>query len=137
MHHGYRVFLSIFANIGNTKALWQVKVNLDCGALPGLAQGALKFNVYLRPVKYALARVYLIMDFGTFQSPAQSIGCFFPDLSRAGVFVRSGRKQDLIVAETKGVYHEERELQHSGNFFLQLVKATEDVGVVLGKSPDA
>ena len=55
------MFLAILANISDIKALGQVEIYLNRGALPSSAQGILKLDVYFRPVKDAFSRVYLII----------------------------------------------------------------------------
>ena len=58
----------------------------------------------------------------------------FPHLQVAHVLLRAGGQSDAVIGETEGFHQLEGQFQHAANFVLNLLRAAEDMGVVLGEA---
>ena len=122
--------------IGQLEPLGQVEVELHGRALPSPAQSVGDVDVNLGSVERAAAFVDAEGQPTLSQRPAQGSGRMLPHIVVSDGFLRTGGYHDGILGESEGLKKLEGQVQHAADLVLDLVRAAEYVGVVLGEAPD-
>ena len=139
VHHDRLVRLAVLADVLELEAVRVVEVHLDGRALPGAVQRVLDLDVDLRPVEDALARIHLVRRCRATSSARLQrrrrdlpllVAC--PPRSPA-----SSRGTMSYSVEAERRQHGGDEVQHAHDLGVELVRAAEEVRVVLGEAAHA
>ena len=134
-HDRFNVF-AIFINIETAEAVRQVDVELNRAALPGTSHGVAEFEIEIRSVESAIARVDLIFMTRIFAGLRQNLFGFIPEGDLADKIIGAGRKNDAV-AKAENVIDFIEDTHDVLHFAFDLVAAEQDVSIVLGNRADA
>src|SRR6202007_2414461 len=120
------------------KALWQVEVKLDGGKLPEAADGIDQLDINLRPIERRFSRHGLIFNIEAlqhfFQRARGQVPLLFASYEILPVVGIPGRKFGLKLIESEILQHIPGKLHATGNLLLDLLRRTENMGIVLSKT---
>src|SRR3972149_9882159 len=87
VYHDRLMLPAVFSNIRQGEFFREVKINLDCGTLPGTIQYILYLDVYLRAIENSFTRVYLIRETFYFKGIPQCIRSLFPVINCSHIYL--------------------------------------------------
>src|SRR6516165_2423217 len=141
VNHQGLVAGAIVADILEAEAGRQIEVELHGGELPGSANGVDELHVNLRAIEGGFAFHALEGDLHARHGIRESVGSAVPVFGLAGVIFGMlripVRELDLELIEAEIFHDGEGEVDAGFDFGLDLLRHTEDVGVVLRETADA
>src|SRR5919199_2204125 len=135
VHHVRAVGPTVLADVLHVEAYRHVEVELDGGELPLASECVVDFEVDLGAVEGSTTLVYFVRDFVSLHCFLKRLGRSIPICWFAYVLFGTGGQVSLEVAQTESPQDKQRELKCIPDLVLHLVRAAEDVRVVLGKAP--
>src|SRR3990172_3225745 len=139
MYHNDTMMISIRPDILHIESLRQIKVYLNSRPLPTSPYGVFYFNVNSRPIELSLSFHSHVFKAFFIQRDFQGIFGMFPNLISAYIFFlftfATYTQFYFVFIESETRQHELSKLNHAQYFIFQLIRSTEYMSVVLGKSP--
>src|SRR6056297_2755380 len=138
MHHVGAFFLSVPVHEGHVETLGQVKIELYRGHLPFPSEGILDFEIDLRSVKRASPFINLVVEAFRLYRLLERFRRLGPGdvVTDTLVFRGTSGEIRLDIGKTEGLPHVQGESKHLKNFILDLIGGTENMGIILGKTPN-
>src|SRR5450756_1970439 len=137
VQHDRSVFLAVFGDVGDVETLWQIEVDLKCRPLPLAANGVHKLHIDLWPIEDTFPWVDLVVEMHVLKSHPQSLGRHLPAFSRSDRVFRAGAEVDVVLREPERLDHVTSEVEHSLDLSIKLVRADEEVSIVLSEPTHA
>ena len=137
VQHHRNVLLVVLADILGTKALREVKVDLDGTALPVTSEAVLQREFELRAVEGAFTRVQDVVEASELRGFGEGGFSLVPNFVGTHALFRAGGELHHDVVETEVMVDFLHEGAEVGHFACNLVFGTEDVGVILHKAAHA
>src|SRR5690606_2109652 len=128
--HDWPVRAVVRPDVLELEALRQVEVELERGALPLTAERVHQHDVDLRAVERTSALVHLVVQAAPLEHLAELLGRGVVDGRVADRLLRPGGEERVVLVPERG-HHVRDQVEQPVVLFVDLVRRTEDVGVVL------
>jgi hypothetical protein len=131
------VFGSVGADVVATEPFRHREIELDGSALPASLEAVANVEIDLRAVEGSIPRVELVRQVASFQRSLKGSLSKVPNLIAADALGGPGGEFNADIVESEGAVDLFEEIHQPHDFFFDLVRGAEEMGVVLSEGLNA